>query len=289
METERVVHLAEQQFGRVARRQLLGAGFSKGRIRQWLSDDRLLPLLPGVYALGHRVCGEEGELSSALLYAGPRSALARATALWWMGILKYRPNQIHIDAPGHRRSRDGIAIHHPRSLERALCRGLPTIPAATALVDSADSLSNNALRRALAQAEFHGHLKLEAVLSALGKGRAGSSRLRAALAAHMPQLARTENDFEADFLFLLERFGLPLPEVNVRVGSFRPDMLWREHRLIVELDGKDAHTNPAQVARDHDRDLKLRAMGFTVVRYTWAQVYFEAEAVASDLRRLLAG
>lgn len=156
------------------------------------------------------------------------------------------------------------------------------------MVGSADSLSRNALRKALARAEFRGLLELEDVSQAAGRGRAGSSCLRAALARHMPQLARTENDFEAEFLFLVERFGLPLPEVNVPVGRFRPDMLWREHRLIVELDGKDAHTKPAQVARDHDRDLKLRAMGYTAVRYTWAQVHFEQASVAADLRRLLA-
>ena len=108
--------------------------------------------------------------------------------------------------------------------------------------------------------------------------------MRAALDAHMPQLARTQNDFEADFLFLLERFRLPLPEVNVRVGPFKPDMLWHDRRLIVELDGREAHTSPAQVARYHDRDMKLRAMGYVVVRYTWAQIRFEPEAVADDLR-----
>lgn len=113
-----MIRLAELQFGRVARRQLLAAGFSNGRIRGWLADGRLLPLMPGVYALGHRVGGEEAELSSALLFAGPGSALARTTALWRMGILNHRPSVIHIDAPGHRRSRDGIVIQHPRRIER---------------------------------------------------------------------------------------------------------------------------------------------------------------------------
>lgn len=61
-------------------------------------------------------------------------------------------------------------------------------------------------------------------------------------------------------------------------------MLWRDLRLIVELDGKDAHTKPAQVARDRERDLVFRSSGYTVIRYTWAQVHFEPRAVAGDLR-----
>lgn len=74
----------------------------------------------------------------------------------------------------------------------------------------------------------------------------------------------------------------------MRLGRFKPDMLWRDLRLIVELDGRDAHTKPAQVARDHDRDLVFRTWGYAVIRYTWAQVNFEQAAVAADLRAQMA-
>jgi very-short-patch-repair endonuclease len=64
-------------------------------------------------------------------------------------------------------------------------------------------------------------------------------------------------------------------------------MLWREARLIVELDGRDAHSTAAQLAADRRRQAKLEARGYTVVRSTWAQVRFEGEAVAAELRRRL--
>jgi very-short-patch-repair endonuclease len=162
-------------------------------------------------------------------------------------------------------------------------------PATTALIAAAPSLPPRDIRLILAEADFQKAFAPSGLLSALGHGRAGSRAIRRAVATHMPQLARTQNDFEAEFLFLLERFRLPLPEINARVGRFRPDMVWRDRRVIVELDGKDAHTRPAQVARDHRRDLSLRAMGFTVVRYTWEQVTLSPEVVAADLRRLLVG
>lgn len=194
---------------------------------------------------------------------------------------------IQIDAPGRKDSIPGVEIHHPGLIKPFEHRFLPVVSPAVALIGAAAELSHNALRRALAQADFKGLIEIPSLHSSLGRGRPGSASLRRAIRAHTPQLARTDNGLEDDFLFLLERFGLPMPEVNVRIGRFRPDMLWRSRRLIVELDGKDAHTNPSQVARDHRKDLALRALGFTVIRYTWEQVHLEPEAVAADLRRQL--
>jgi very-short-patch-repair endonuclease len=76
-------------------------------------------------------------------------------------------------------------------------------------------------------------------------------------------------------------------EVNVKVEGLMVDFLWREHRLIVEVDGQAAHETRFQRHRDHDRDLTLRAAGHTVRRYTWAQLTTQARAVKDDLRRTL--
>jgi len=82
---------------------------------------------------------------------------------------------------------------------------------------------------------------------------------------------------------------LPLPEPNERIGRWRPDMLWRETRLVVELDGRDAHSTTAQLAADARREAELRQLGFTVVRFSWWQVHHDAEAVAARVRSLLQG
>lgn len=281
---KRIVVLAERQFGRISRRQLLARGFTRGWIEYGLRAGRLHVVHPGVYALGHRAAGVEGALAAAILHGGPDSALCRITALWWWELLRYPPADVQIDSPGRTGSIPGVEVRHPATIEPVEHRQLPVVAPTVALVGAATSVSYRALRRALAQAEFKGLIDPPLLHSSLGRGRPGSAILKRAIRAHMPQLARTDNDFEADFLFLLERVGIELPEVNVKVGRYRPDMLWRSHRLIVELDGKDAHTNPAQVARDHRRDLELRRLGFVVIRYTWEQVYFEDESVAADLR-----
>jgi very-short-patch-repair endonuclease len=100
---------------------------------------------------------------------------------------------------------------------------------------------------------------------------------------HLPQLARCRNDFEIDFVLLCEERGLPIPEPNVRKGHYVPDMTWESRRLIVELDGKGAHTSAAQIAYDAKRQEWLEALGYTVIRFTWAEVYFRQDFVVGRL------
>ena len=81
---------------------------------------------------------------------------------------------------------------------------------------------------------------------------------------------------------------MPIPVPNQRIGRYRPDMLWREARLIVELDGKDAHRTPAQLIADADRQAYLERRGYTVIRFSWEEVQFQAASVAARVREHLA-
>jgi len=57
--------------------------------------------------------------------------------------------------------------------------------------------------------------------------------------------------------------------------------------LIVEVDGGDGHGTRAQMQRDRERDLVLRAAGYSVLRYSGLQMTRRGAAVAADLRRVL--
>ncbi|MBV9537044.1 MAG: DUF559 domain-containing protein [Solirubrobacterales bacterium] len=47
------------------------------------------------------------------------------------------------------------------------------------------------------------------------------------------------------------------------------------------------HATPAQVNRDRRRDLKLRAAGYIVLRYSYDQIMREPDVVLVDLRAVL--
>ena len=172
------------------------------------------------------------------------------------------------------------------NLEREEHEGLPVTPLHETLLELARRSSPRELRRALAEADYQGLLDPPSLLAAV-RGHHGAAKLRQALHDHLPQLAHTRSELEERFLELCEGAGLPLPELNQKLGPYTVDALWRELRLVVELDGGDAHGRPAAVVRDRNRDLTLRELGYRVLRYSWQQVVHDPDRVVADLRAAL--
>ena len=285
----RVAGLAGRQSGIVTRTQLIDCGLGSTTISRWVREGYLHRVHEGVYSVGHRALSIQGCLVAALFYGGDGAAMSQATAVWWWRLIAARPERIDVSIPGRRLSVGEVRIHRAREVERVRHRGLPVTPVARTLLDFASVASKQALRRAVAEADYLRLLDLDAIDAVLGRGRPGSRALRAALDQHRPQYARTLSVLEDRFLELCEASGLPLPEVNAMVGGLMVDMLWRERRVIVELDGHAAHLGAAAMERDHGRDLALRAAGFVVLRHTWHQVTQCATEVLADLRSALRG
>jgi very-short-patch-repair endonuclease len=241
-----------------------------------------------VYAVGHTAPSVEGDLATALLFAGPGAILSHATAAWCWGLIDKAPQAIHVSTPRRCRSRPGIRVHERRQLERAWHRRLPiTTPAQTVLDFAATNASLNRVRVALANAEYHHLLNVKAVEALLGHGRAGSTKLRAALKRHQPRLAHTRSPKEVEFFALCERFHLPLPEVNQRIAGYDVDFYWPHHALVVEVDPPANHHTPAQIDRDRRKDLTLRAHNLAVHRYSREQLEQTQPAIATDITTAL--
>jgi len=71
-----------------------------------------------------------------------------------------------------------------------------------------------------------------------------------------------------------------MPEVNVELGRYTVDFLWRRHRLVVETDGYAAHRGRQAFEDDHARELQLHALGYRLRRFTDTQVEHQPRAVA---------
>jgi predicted transcriptional regulator of viral defense system len=278
---------AKRQFGRVSRSQLVDLGVTDGRLTRWLAEGYLYRTLPGVYAVGHQAPSVEGEFADALLYGGHGSMLSHATALWWMELIRRKPLVIHVSTPGRHRSRGGLKVHGRRDIDRVLHNRLPVTPLPQALLDYAVSAPLKDVSFALLQAEYEELLDIDAVTQVLRRGRPGSARLREALERHDPRLARTRSRLERRFLALCKGAGIPLPDVNAELGRQTVDAVWWKEKVVVELDGGRGHSSRAQMVRDRRRDLHLRALGFTVIRYTEYQLYNEPELVIADLKLAL--
>lgn len=279
--------LAKRQWGVVALAQLIARGYNRMAVSRLIQRGYLVRLYPAVYAVGHEPLRIEGRLLAALFHAGDGAALSHTTASWWWRLTTSPPTTIHISTPHRPSSVAGLAIHRPRQLEAVTERRLGVTTVDRTLLDLASMLETKPLRKALAEADHRKLLDPLTLTAQLRSGQPGGRALRNALEHHLPELADADNDFEAEFLFLVESAGLPIPEVNVYVEGFKVDAFWREPRLVVELDGHAAHANPVANENDRRRELILRRTGYRVCRYTWQQAFRQANMVAVDLRAQL--
>ena len=75
-----------------------------------------------------------------------------------------------------------------------------------------------------------------------------------------------------------------MPEVNVEIGQYEADFLWRDLSFVVETDGYKYHRGQQAFRDDRRRDLELRALGFEVQRLSDDQID-EGCAILADVLR----
>jgi hypothetical protein len=208
---------------------------------------------------------------AAALACGDGAVLSHrsAAALW--GLLRPHPGPIEVStsARSGRRKRQGVRLHRCSSLGVELTSrrfNIPVTTPARTIDDLRRVVSPWLWRRAVRQAELAG-MKLSRMVETDG----------------------TRSDLEGDFLRICRRGGLPAPEVNVKIGRWTVDFLWRAELLVVETDSYRYHRGRIAFQDDHARELDLRRRGFAVRRFDERQIEEEPDLVLVDLRASLAG
>lgn len=263
-----IARLAARQHGVVSVTQLTAAGLHRSVIARRTRKGLLHCVHRGVYAVGHAGLSNEGRWMAAVLACGTGAVLSHrsAGALWTIVPLS---NVIEVTVHGTagRKPRSGIKIHRSLTLlpsQVTRRAGIPVTKPSRTLQDLKRRLPSEQFAAALRRAEF----------------------LRLPIDEQL-EPDHTRSELERRFLALCRRHHLPKPEVNVRVGRFLVDLLWRDRRLVVEVDGFGAHGTRSAFEADRARDAQLKLMGYDVVRFTWRQITGDASSVAATLRGLL--
>jgi very-short-patch-repair endonuclease len=278
--------LARRQQGYVTRRQLLALGVPAGTIDDWLASGRLIRVHAGVYAVGHLPQRPEARALAAVLACGPDALLSHGSAASLWGLATRWVVPFEVTAPTARQ-RPGIRTHRSRTLtarDRRRWLGVPVTSPARTVLAVAPQLSERRLTRMINDGRHAGLIKMASLIETLDRcpTHPGARRVRAIV---VPGRGPTRSDFEDLFVSLARDHGLPMPEINATVNGYEVDALFRAHRLIVELDGWEFHSDRGAFEEDRDRDMTQAEAGFQTVRLTWERARRQP---AREAKRLLA-
>jgi very-short-patch-repair endonuclease len=279
----------EGAWGVFTRRELRAAGLDKSAITRRVRDERLHRMYRNVYSVAPpSLLRPEARWRGAVLACGEDAALSHRSAAVLWGLLEDRWNFVDVITPRRgRKGTEGIELHRTRRLgddDVVVVRGIRVTSVERTLLDLADVVSLRVLRRAARQAEA---LRLPTGSPRRkAHGRRGAPAL-GALALQRADVALTKSELESRFLRLCRRFGIPKPEVGPVIEGKERDFAWRDERLVVEVDGHATHGTRFAFEDDRLRDLALVRAGWRAVRFTYAQVTFDAAEVAAALRDLL--
>jgi hypothetical protein len=294
-----IAALAARQHGVVSATQLAELGLGPRGAQLRADRGRLHSVHDGVYAVGHPHLTVDGRRLAAVLACGEGAVLSAFSAAVAWGILERDGRRFDVVAPGRSGGRVGdekaIDLRRTRRLpadDVTTLRAVPTTTVGRTLLDLAGRAGPRALQRAVHEAEVLSVLDVGAVLATIDRnpGRRGVRRLRAALGVGVPDPHNSL--FATAFLELCVQQELPTPRLGVHIhGSdrlYEADALFIDECVIVELDGRQVHGTARNFESDRRRDSVLAAAGYLTLRYTWQRLRDEPEAIAAELRQVLA-
>jgi len=275
----------------VTREQLLGLGFTPDAIKHRLRTGRLHPMWRGVYAVGRPHVSRLGVWMGATLACGPGAAISGESAAALSGIRSNEGPLIEVSVPPSVvRSRPGIKVRRCAGLGEYVTQveRIPVTNVPLVLVELAGRLGSDSIEAAINQADKLDLIDPEGLRESIEglARRRGVGLLRRLLDRRTFQLS--DSALEPRFRPIVRRTGLPQPEMGARVNGFKVDFHWPALGLVVETDGLRYHRTPAQQARDRVRDQSHLRAGLTPLRFTHAQVAFEARYVERTLADVVA-
>ena len=297
VEARRIAYrLASTQAGVIARRQLRAASVADHLIDRWLNTGYLIRVLPGIYFLGRPAESLRALWMAGVLHAGGRAALGGESAAHALGIAS-TSGPIEVVRPNGRGRRLRARPPHDCGefvLRRATLETsdvisvgpVPVLEPARLLVDLAGRTTQGQLRRHFLEAGRKGLLTPECLSRIIERscGFAGRDRLLALHAKWDPSAGRIRSVLEGEFKLMCAEQGLPPPLANQMVGRYEVDVLWKNARLIVELDGRRFHGDAVALEADSAKTRELRRLGYRVLRFTWNDVVGRPENTALRIR-----
>ena len=294
-----VGRIAERHHSVFAARHLDELGVNANVRKHRLATGRWIVVHDGVYRIAGLPLSWRGSLLAAC-WAGDPDTLAshRSAAELWQ--LPGRSiDVLEITCRRWRRTREqGLVVHETRAHEtvgRRVLDGIPVTSPARTIFDLAGAMGTatldlaieNALRRKLTTTP-----ELVATLDQLGRrGRAGTTKLRKALAERRNHETLSESEAERLVMRMLSANGLPAPTPQYQIRDddgrlvARVDLAYPDVKIAIEYDSYAHHVSRDALVRDSARRNAVVALGWLPITATANDLRNGGHQLASDVRR----
>lgn len=298
---EPVYDWLSQHYGVVSRARLVRLGLSESAVDRRARSGALIRVHPGVYRLPGVEFGELARALAATL-AVPKGAVSHTTGATIWGVRRIPDLGTHLTVDhGSSPDLDDVIVHRSTRWPRSdrVRRGdgiVVTSPPRTAF-DLASVLDPDALGSVLEQLLNEGKCSVRALLGVSQRlarsGRDGSGVFRAVLASRPTGAAAVDSDLEWRLDQALRAVGLHelvrQHPVKVRgLGTIHPDLALPALRLVIEVDHSAWHVGRREAQRDRERDRKLAALGWTVLRVTEDDIAVRLDEIVDDIITVVA-
>lgn len=284
---------AVREYGGLATRRQLLDRVPRQVFDGYVARQQLVRVFPSVYRLRDGADDDVTTLRAALLHAGPVAALSHTTALsvWGLRALE-RPVHLTVDQNVKRAGAPDLVVHRrlhfdPGSPQCVLRRGLLITTLPRTVIDSWPLLPPTERRPLALDLANRGLLTAEQLDESLAErpnvgGRRGLRQVIDLIADGC------RSELEAHGVLNVFRHRSLPPSVGqyaitLSDRRIRADRAWPEAMLAVELDGARHHTSPEDRQRDLARDRELAALGWVVLRFTYADVVRDPAGVRAKV------
>ncbi len=298
-ETSAVVDkLAGEQHGLLTSAQAVKA-LGPGRKDRWVKERRLLSIQPGVLRVSGAPQTWHQSVLAASLAADGIVSHRSAAEVWGLippagyvevSVKPDRCPQLRPPAIAHR-IRD---LHPELAMER---NGLRLTDPVRTIVDLGLVLPKWGVKDALSRGittKLLTVVEVQALRDGLGRqGRNGTGVIQKVLDERLLAAAPDQSALEKRLVRLVRQRGVPVPEFEHEVwhaGRFvaRVDGAYSALMLAIEVYGFRYHSSPDAFQRDRTRQNRLVALGWTVLRFTWADVVQRPQEVAATIEAAIA-
>ncbi|HEY0248334.1 MAG TPA: type IV toxin-antitoxin system AbiEi family antitoxin domain-containing protein [Gryllotalpicola sp.] len=262
--------LLASRWGVVTRAQLTAAGYSRDTIRQLIAQGLLVPV-------GRTLVASDRARPEVVRAARLGTRVACVSAARLRKIWVVDDGRFHVSVRAnhsHLASEPGVRIHWVRR------------PLDGADHPAVESVRNMLLHIAQCQPRDFAVAAFDSAINKRFITREEVQRLAGVRGGRFAQVAALTDGSADSGIESLPRVRLLDRGIHCRpqavVDGRRVDLLIGS-RLVIQADGFDSHSDPAQHRRDLEQDRRLRLMGYTVLRYSYSDIMFRWPAVEAEI------